>query len=77
MIKKKDKVLLSRFGLHIKTLREKKGLSLRDLSYACNIDNSKISKIEQGKINITVLTLLELASGLELSVTELMDFEKN
>ncbi len=76
MISKKDEGVLQKFGAHIKHLREQKALSLRELSYACNIDNSKISKIEQGKVNVTVLTLLELATGLEISPTELLDFRK-
>lgn len=76
MISKKDESVLQKFGAHIKYLREQRGLSLRELSYACNIDNSKISKIEQGKVNVTVLTLLELAAGLEISPTELLDFRK-
>ncbi len=63
MISRKNKPLLARFGSHVKKIREQKGLSLRDLSYACNIDNSKISKIETGKVNITLLTVLELASA--------------
>jgi transcriptional regulator with XRE-family HTH domain len=75
MINKKNKLLLTRFGKHIKSLREQKGLSLRELSYACNIDNSKISKIEKGQINITVLTVLELASGLEIPSAELLRFK--
>jgi transcriptional regulator with XRE-family HTH domain len=76
MISKKDKVLLQKFGAHLRQLRENKGLSLRELSYACNIDNSKISKIEQGKINVTILTVLDLATGLEIPGTELLNFRK-
>ncbi len=76
MITRKDEVILQKFGAHLKHLREKKGLSLRELSDACNIDNSKISKIEQGKVNITVLTLLDLASGLEVSAAELLELRK-
>ena len=76
MIGKKEKILLAAFGRHVKMMREKKGLSLRELSYACNIDNSKISKIEMGKINITVLTVLELANGLDIHVADLMKFQK-
>ncbi len=74
MISKKDKAVLQKFGEHIKELREGKNLTLRELSAACEIDNSKISRIEMGKMNITLLTLLELASGLELPPSDLMDF---
>jgi transcriptional regulator with XRE-family HTH domain len=74
MINKENKLLLARFGKHVRRLREQKGLSLRELSYSCNIDNSKISKIENGQINITVLTVLELASGLEIPPADLLHF---
>jgi len=74
MISKKDKAVLQKFGDHVKELREGKNLTLRELSAACEIDNSKISRIEMGKMNITILTLLELASGLELPPSDLMDF---
>jgi ribosome-binding protein aMBF1 (putative translation factor) len=53
MIRQSDKNNLKRLGLNIKKLREAKGLSFRELSYACEIDHSKISKIEKGLINIT------------------------
>ncbi|MES2328848.1 MAG: helix-turn-helix transcriptional regulator [Bacteroidota bacterium] len=76
MISKKDKAILLKFGAHVKQLREDRGLSLRELSYGCNIDNSKISKIEQGMINVTVLTLVELATGLDISPNELLNFRR-
>lgn len=75
MIRQSDKVNLLKFGLHIKKLREAKGLSFRELSYACDIDNSKISKIEKGQINITFTTLLQLAKALELNAADLLQTE--
>ncbi len=72
----KSEEILKKFGKHIKKLREKRGLSLREMSYICSIDNSKISKIEQGKINITILTLIELSTALEVSPGELLGFLK-
>jgi transcriptional regulator with XRE-family HTH domain len=70
-----DKKALRKFGEHLSRLRKQKKLSLRELSYACNVDNSKISKIEKGKVNITFNTILQLAEALEVNVSELMDFE--
>lgn len=66
---------LKKFGRRLVQLRTMKDLSQRDLSYACEIDNSKISKIEQGKINVTFTTIVQLAEALEVSVSELMDYE--
>ncbi|WP_407527437.1 helix-turn-helix transcriptional regulator [Lacibacter sp. MH-610] len=72
MIRQSDKGNLKKFGANIKRLREIKNLSLRELSYACDIDNSKISKIEKGQINITFTTILQLAKALEISPSELL-----
>ncbi len=68
---------LKKFGRRLEQLRTMKDLSLRDLSYACDIDNSKISKIEKGQINITFTTIVQLAEALEVSVSDLMDYESN
>jgi transcriptional regulator with XRE-family HTH domain len=63
-----------RFGKNLQKLRESKGLSLMELSYNCSVDPSKISKIEHGKFNITIRTIMELAKGLEVDPAELFDF---
>lgn len=72
MIRQSDKSNLKKLGAQIKKLREAKNLSLRELSYACDIDNSKISKIEKGHINITFTTILQLAKALEVEPSELL-----
>lgn len=68
---------LIQFGKQVEMLRKKKNLSYRKLAQNCNIDYSNISKIEKGteKTNITMLTLLELAKGLEVHPKKLLDFE--
>jgi transcriptional regulator with XRE-family HTH domain len=75
MIKPADKKALKKFGENLQKLRKQKGLSLREMSYACNVDNSKISKIEKGHINITVTTLLQLAGALSVSPAVLLTYE--
>ena len=75
MIRQSDKANLKKLGANIKRLRETKNLSLRELSYECDIDNSKISKIEKGQINITFTTILQLAKALEVNPSELLQTE--
>ena len=75
MSKTNYKESLKKFGKPLSELRKKKNLSLRDLSYACDIDNSKISKIEKGMVNITFTTMVQLAEALEVSLPELMQFD--
>ncbi|HEY4323625.1 MAG TPA: helix-turn-helix transcriptional regulator [Mucilaginibacter sp.] len=67
--------LTERFGEHLKKIREARGLSLRDLELRCELDNSKISKIENGKFNIQLSTIFELAKGLGVEPKELLDFK--
>jgi transcriptional regulator with XRE-family HTH domain len=73
----KEKAFLRRFGLNLKRIREKKGLSLRELSYLCDIDNSKISKMEQGSVNVTLRTVLHLSEALEIHPYDLLHFDKD
>ena len=75
MAKGVDKKELKKFGEHLSKLRMQRKLSLRELSYACSLDNSKISKIEKGRINITFNTLVQLAEALEITVSELTDYK--
>jgi len=75
MITAGDKKALKEFGENLRKLRKEKGLSLREMSYACSIDNSKIAKIEKGMINITLTTLLQLAVALDVHPSSLLDYE--
>lgn len=74
MVKEIDKTQLILFGQHFKVIRTRKKLSFRKLSQLCDVDYSDISKIEKGQINITLLTLFELAKGLDILPKELLDF---
>lgn len=67
-----EDIVLEKMGDTIRKLREKKGWSLRQMADRCGIDNSKIAKIEKGTINITVLTLMELAIALGVTPGELL-----
>ncbi len=75
MIKPADRKALKKFGENLQKQRSLKGLSLREMSYACNIDNSKIAKIEKGRVNITFTTLLQLAGALEIHPAVLLEYE--
>ena len=74
MAKYIDKKSLVKFGENLRRLREDRNLSLRDVALNCNIDNGQISIIEQGRVNITLNTLFELAKGLNVEPKELLNF---
>ncbi|WP_345991935.1 helix-turn-helix transcriptional regulator [Chryseobacterium sp. Chry.R1] len=65
--------LKKELGKRIIELREQKGWSQADLARACNKDRQAIEKLENGKVNPTLFTLLEVANALEVSLSELVD----
>lgn len=73
MAKKVTKSNLHAFGAHLQKLREEQGLSYRQMATACDIDHSKIAKIEKGQVNITLTTVFQLAKALSVSPAQLFD----
>ena len=65
---------LINFGRHLQALRKSKNLSLRKLAAKCDIEHADIVRYEKGEINLTFMSLIELAKGLEVSLKELVDF---
>ena len=53
---------------NIKNLRTQKKLSSEELSLALGVDNSYVSKLEKGKINITLDKIEMLANYFETEV---------
>jgi len=58
-------------GLAIRSLREGKNLSLRQISQASGLSINAISKIERGDNSPTVASLHKIASALGVHITDL------
>lgn len=69
-----QKEKLKEFGKHLEMLRKKQNLSLRKLATRCNIDYADIKRYEDGDINMSFYSMVDLANGLKVSLKELMDF---
>jgi len=63
------------FGAQVRKLRDSKKYSLRFLATKCNIDDSNISKIENGKFDIQLSTIIELAKGLGEHPSRLLEYD--
>jgi transcriptional regulator with XRE-family HTH domain len=62
-------------GKRIDELRKEKGISFQELAILSEIEKANLVKLTtQGK-NITVNTLYNIAKGLNVTLTELFDFE--
>ena len=73
-MKEKDSKFLKALGSHLLRIRLAKGLSQEEVSYRCEVDRAKISKLETGTANCNVTTLIELDKGLGIENKELLDF---
>lgn len=63
---------LNKFGDKLKTLRITKGLTLEQLAFEADIELSQVHRVEKGKINPTLTTLIALAKGLSITLAELV-----
>ena len=63
------------FGANLKKIRTTKKLSRETLAAHAGVEVMQIYRIETGKINTTISTLLSLATALEIPPKKLLDFE--
>ena len=68
----KKEELLIRIGKNIRKIREEKQISQAELAARCNYEKSNMSRIESGKTNFTIGTLLNIAESLGTSITDLL-----
>lgn len=73
---KKKKEIRKLFGSYLKKRREDylKIDSVRQLSFTSNLDQSKLSKIEKGQVDLRFDTLMEIALTYKLKPKQLFDF---
>lgn len=65
---------LRRFGENIAKIKKNKKLSYRKIAANCDIEHSDIKRYVDGKINPTLLSIVDLAKGLDINPKDLFDF---
>lgn len=70
----KEDVLI-KIGLNIKKIREEKNVSQQDLAAGCNFEKSNMSRIEAGKTNLTIGTLLKICQILDVKLVDVVNVE--
>ena len=63
------------FGNKIRGLRESHGTLMRQLAAFLEVDTATISKIERGERNISIINLKKISSALDISISELFNFD--
>ena len=70
---KPDKALvLKDFGTRVRVRRRALGYSQEELGFQAGFDRTYISGIEQGKRNPSLVAIVTLAAGLQMTCAELM-----
>jgi transcriptional regulator with XRE-family HTH domain len=66
---------LVRLGNRIKAIRKHRKLTLLELEMLSGINDSDLSRYEQGKENLEFFTIYKLAKALEIEVSVLTDYD--
>ena len=65
---------LAKLAAHLKKLREAQGISIRELAVRSDLEYSQVQRIEKGKVNIALTTILALAEGLDITPDILLKY---
>lgn len=74
---KAEKEYIQKIGQRIVELREERNLKQIDLAFKVNIEDSALRRIESGRTNPTIKSLLRIAKVLEVEMTELFQFNQS
>jgi putative transcriptional regulator len=66
-------VLLKKLGERIREIRKDKGISQKQLAHSIGKDQQSIQRLEAGNINPSYYYLIEIANGLEIETSKLLE----
>ncbi len=66
---------LAAFGENIKELRLKRNMNQSEFALKCHTNTRKIGRTERGEYDFKVSSLIVLAKGLDMEVSELLKFQ--
>ncbi len=70
----KNEAVLQAFGQHLRRLREARGWSQQALADVSDVSKPTIYRLETARYSVTLDVLASLAQGLEMPLSELMNF---
>lgn len=68
----KYKIAMKRFGEKLRSLRQRQGLTLRQLGAQLEVSNTFVLSLEQGKKTPNAATILKIADLFHVSLDQLM-----
>jgi transcriptional regulator with XRE-family HTH domain len=73
----KDEEALRRIGGKIREIRTLKKISQYELANDCEVDYSQINRMELGKVNFSISSLLRIAKALGVDPKDFLDWYGN
>ena len=67
-------IFLKKLGKNVSDIREQAMLSQTELALRCDKDKQSLNRLEMGRINPSAFYLYQIASELNISVKDLLDF---
>lgn len=64
---------MKNLGFRIKQLREEREISQEELAHQLNISQSKLSKIENGKLKVSLILLINIFRFFTLTLEDLIE----
>ena len=69
-----EEEFISKLGIHIRQLREKKDISQQNLADLCNMPKTTIGRIERAQVSVTIKSLIKIANALEIELKDILLF---
>jgi transcriptional regulator with XRE-family HTH domain len=70
----KNPAKVKEFGVHLRRLRQAKGLSQQQLADLADVSKITVQRIENAKFNVTLDTLISLSTALETPLSKVFHF---
>ena len=67
-----DPDIIQKFGLRVRELRKKAGLSQESFATKCGLDRTYIGGLERGERNVALRNLNVIATALGMSLSQMM-----
>ena len=67
-------IFLNKLGQQIRYYRSQQHISRADLSEKLGMHKTYVGSIERGERNVSIMTVISIAKGLNISVFELLSF---
>lgn len=67
-------ILKIKLGEHIRSLREEKGISVRQFALQAGVEHPQLINIEKGRVDLKLSTLNKISNALNVKIASLFEF---